>query len=370
MKRKAGERLYTRIQGKTGVARYYADLRDLGHGQIALRAPGASRATSDGDEALILLGDVLKQIKDGERVPKAAARKRSVGDGSLLNAAVKRLLDDNPGEVTEKWLADVGRCLDRAIDRFGAERSLTHIKPTDIRAWINQLQKAGLAGGTIRHHLHALSSVYRYAQEREDVPLGFNPLSGLYRKPKAGADGQTSKRAKYLEIPEAAKMLEAAQSLNRIRRNGLIEFVRPLIGAFLLTGGRKAEVLGLERRDVDLDGGKVHFRPNQWRGLKRSWSEREVPLWGQLREIIGPYLEIWDEQGREPGSLVFPSPRTGNWGKESMIHDVRSILTSLGRRRASISRRASQSSATRTRPRACRRRTTASRSRFGPWQRS
>ena len=44
--------LYTRVQGSTGIARYYADLRDLGGGQLALRAPGSSRATTDLNAAL------------------------------------------------------------------------------------------------------------------------------------------------------------------------------------------------------------------------------------------------------------------------------------------------------------------------------
>ena len=42
MARKNGkDRIYTRAQGKGGVLRYYADLRDLGGGQVALKAPGS-----------------------------------------------------------------------------------------------------------------------------------------------------------------------------------------------------------------------------------------------------------------------------------------------------------------------------------------
>ena len=36
-------KLYTRNQG--GNLRYYADLRDIRGGQVALKAPGSSRAT-------------------------------------------------------------------------------------------------------------------------------------------------------------------------------------------------------------------------------------------------------------------------------------------------------------------------------------
>jgi hypothetical protein len=67
MARKTGkDRLYTRVQGSTGVLRYYADLRDLGYGQVALKSPGSGRATDDPDEARILLGELLKDIKAGK----------------------------------------------------------------------------------------------------------------------------------------------------------------------------------------------------------------------------------------------------------------------------------------------------------------
>ena len=319
------DRLYTRVQGTTGIVRYYADLRDLGGGQLALRAPGSSRATTDPDQARILLGKVLEDIKAGKMLSKTTRPKKQRSDETRLGPMSQRLIKDNPGDVTEKWQGDVERRLKRAQAWFGKERSLISIESAHVRDWINKLTAEGFANGTIRHHLHALSSVYRYAHELDTVPPSCNPVSRLYRKPSARRDRKESQRAEYLEIPEAAKVLKAARKLKRTRRNGLIEFVHPLVATFLLTGGRKAEVLGLTWGDIDFDLGLVTFAPNEWRGLKREWSERTVPLWPQLREI----LEAYRTATRSPSDLVFPSPRTAHGGREGMVNDLRKIMVDL-----------------------------------------
>ena len=76
------------------------------------------------------------------------------------------------------------------------------------------------------------------------------------------------------------------RSWNGAPKGGLIEFTYPLIATFLLTGGNKAEVLGLTWDDLDFDLDFVTFRPNKWRPLKREWRERTIPLWPQLKPIL------------------------------------------------------------------------------------
>jgi len=83
----------------------------------------------------------------------------------------------------------------------------------------------------------------------------------------------------------------------------------------LLTGGRRAEVLGLEVSDVSFDRKTVTFRPNTWRRLKTASSFRTVPLWPQLEEILRPY--VFD---RPPSRLLFPSYFAGH---EAMVTDFR-----------------------------------------------
>jgi integrase len=94
-------------------------------------------------------------------------------------------------------------------------------------------------------------------------------------------------------------------------------FAYPLIATLLLTGGRPAEVLGLEIDDVNPKRRTVTFRRNQWRRLKTARSARTVQLWPQLEEILRAYLpqrmRMPDmSDGRTDGKLLFPSFRRDN----------------------------------------------------------
>jgi len=104
------------------------------------------------------------------------------------------------------------------------------------------------------------------------------------------------------------RLLGAAQALDAELSARYYPSLYPILATFLLTGGRKQEVLGLERSDVDVTGGWVHIRDNPWRGLDRGLkskhSRRRVPLWPQLQEILETHLATL-----RPGALLFPSHR-------------------------------------------------------------
>jgi integrase len=247
---------------------------------------------------------------------------------------------------------------------------------SDVRAWIVYLEglttpaKRRLGPGTVRHHLNTLSNLYRRAQEEEVVLPGYNPVTALMEKPT-----HVRREARWIEIPNAALLLEVARRLPRqggtrldaaavarIREDwncgratkrelarrfrvsnvwiarviegrdanepfpvALVAY--PLLATFLLTGGRESEVTGLELDDVSLDRKTVTFRPNAWRRLKTPGSHRVVRLWPQLEEILGPYLH-WRllERG---GRLLFPSP----WAdRERPIQDLRGLLDHIALR--------------------------------------
>ena len=122
-------------------------------------------------------------------------------------------------------------------------------------------------------------------------------------------------------MPEAALLLEAARVLANQERVNATPGFYPIIATFLLTGGRKSEVLGLEIEDVSFDRGLIRFRPNGHRGLKTQTSVRTVPLWPQLRDI----LQRWVFGGTSPRvtGLLFPSANGG------MIRDLRKSLDSM-----------------------------------------
>lgn len=83
-------------------------------------------------------------------------------------------------------------------------------------------------------------------------------------------------------------------------------------------------MLGLEVSDVSFDRKTIRFRPNEHRRLKTRSSDRSVPLWPQLREILQEY--IFDPKGPKSG-LLFPSPRTGK-----MVKDTRRLLDARAER--------------------------------------
>ncbi|HET7599044.1 MAG TPA: site-specific integrase, partial [Gemmatimonadales bacterium] len=191
----------------------------------------------------------------------------------------------------------------------------------DVRAWVTQLQalpspRGGtLTGSTLRQHLYALSNLYRRAQGEGYVPPGFNPVSALMEKPTAERE-----EARWLEVHEAALLLEAARVLPLRRPDLAAAFMYPLVATFLLTGGRKAEVLGLQVADVSFDRKTVTFRKNATRRLKTRPSHRTIPLWPQLEEILRPYVFQAD---RPPSELLFPRIEAG---QERMVTDFRKAL--------------------------------------------
>ena len=286
-------KLYARNQG--GNLRYYADLRDLGGGQVALRPPGSSRATTDEIEAHKLFASKIEEVQ-GRVTSSASAR---------LKPFMDRFISQNPGEVTEQWLHDTELRLLKAVEYFGADRGLVSIEPKHIRDWLNK-KLSHLANGTQRHYLHALSGLYRYAQELGVVPVAYNPVGGLYRKPSIVNKRQRTDE--FFEIDEAAKFLDPARRL---------KLHHALIATYLLTGGRRNEVFGLSVSDIDFENNLIRIQPNQHRRLKRVWSERAVPLWPQLDEILRPYVK---GLGRSGDELLFPS-QTGE-----MITDLRTPL--------------------------------------------
>ncbi|HEX3232640.1 MAG TPA: hypothetical protein VHR41_00480 [Gemmatimonadales bacterium] len=128
-------------------------------------------------------------------------------------------------------------------------------------------------------------------------------------------DKPTAERreARWLEVHHAALLLEAARTVSLRRADLAIPFLHPLLATFLLTGGWRAEVLGLEVSDVSFARKTVTFRLNDHRRLKTATSARVVPLWPQLEEILRPYVFGLD---RPPTRLLFPAQHGAG---ESMV---------------------------------------------------
>lgn len=123
----------------------------------------------------------------------------------------------------------------------------------------------------------------------------------------------------WLEIDEAVRVLEAAAEMETDPTSRSYPHVRALVATYLLTGGRRSEVLGLTRDSLDFEHGEVVIQSNEWRDLKNQHSARRVPLWPQLEAILRQHLEDLPADSE----LVFPS----QWG--GMISDLRASLSTL-----------------------------------------
>jgi len=216
--------------------------------------------------------------------------------------------------------------LGRAVAFFGAERRLGSLTADDVLAWLDHLRTLKVRGkllseGSLRHHLNALSGLFRRAQRRRYVPQGFNPVALLERDERPCV---ARARTPWLEVPEAARLLWAARTYPAKPHETEMRLAHPILATFLLTGGRAKEVLGLALGDVSFEAETIAFRPHSWhRGgwLKTEGSERVVPLWPQLGEILEAYLDGYRLD--RPGELLFPSPHLR---ADRPITDLRDML--------------------------------------------
>jgi hypothetical protein len=240
----AKPKIYWRERGG-GVRRAYADLRDyadVGGGREALIARGEKLATADATTAQVLLARRLEQL-DGLR--RGRALHGETQQATLADFARAHLVAKAESQkFTEHWLEVSEMCLNRAVEFFGAERDLAAITVADVRRWTNHLlatpngRKKTMSASSVRHHLSCLSNLYKRARAERVVPSGYNPVGDFDEKPSP-ARGE----AKWLEIHDAALLLEAARTYRPERGKGgwrPVSFAYELIATFLLTGGRES----------------------------------------------------------------------------------------------------------------------------------
>jgi integrase len=270
---------------------------------------------------------VARELKELQQL---RAHRRLIGlkrTATLEAFAAEHLVDKAKHEdITDGWLEVTEVRLRAAVEFFGANRELSSIRPSDVKRWMDWIREhrkgkghGPISGGTVRHYLNALSNLYRTAQEEEAVPPGYNPVAAIKSKPKSRA-----REARWFEVHEAALILEGTRMHRPTRPDLALPFLHPMIACYLLTGGRKSEVLGLEVEDISFDRKTVTFRSNEWRRLKTEKSHRVVPLWPQLKEILGRYLTV-----RPPTRLLFPAVLHG---REQLVWSIDKPLDEIAER--------------------------------------
>lgn len=296
------------------------DFDDVGGKREPLVPVGKRYATDDEDLAEDIAAERIRELKKRRLLGQVAdvSEPKALGPFAEYHLKRKKKVED----CTDQWLKAVQRHLQDAVEFLGSTTGLMAIKVSNLEDWVVALRErpesegGPLSDASIRKRLNSLSNLFRRAQAEEAVPPHFNPVRSMEAKPQEGHH-----RAQWLEVPTAAALLEAA----RLEEpgQGEIPFPYELLATFLLTGGRKSEVLGLQVSDLDFDARTVSFEPNQWRRLKSRNSNRVVPMPEQLAEILRPY--VFGDEAKL--GLLFPSPVTGK-----MLHDVRLLWDRLAKR--------------------------------------
>lgn len=378
MPKKRTTRIYARRRG--GQTRYYADFRDysdVGGKREALIPAGSASATSDPDVAKKLAADRLGQLEKKRRGRDLLGIER---ESTLKKYAARHLREKaKAGKVVPETLALAEGHLRSAILFFGADRDLRSIAARDVARWLEHLAAVpngrgqacpecgvpasktaaagnaddpllwncpvcleerdrfvrwrvpGLSDSTRRKYINDLSNLYRRAQSEGYVDTGYNPVSALMDKPTDPVATETD----FLEVPDAALLLEAARLWKPDPSSDPFPHMYELLAAYLLTGGRKSEVLGLELDDISFDRRTVTFRTNRWRRLKTPAANRTVPMHPQLEEILRPYVFGGNAP---PGRLLFPSHRGARGAKRGASGEQ--MLGNFGQSLADIAARA------------------------------
>lgn len=294
---KGRDRLYWR-EGRG----WYMDLRDLGGGQKACIPEGQRGATQDRDEATRILSDRIEELR-------AEARGDGPAEDPLLREYGRRHLRIKADFRKAATVSRDELSLRHFVAFFGDDARLSDVDVERLTDYLahRRTQPGSREGTTVSeqtllNELNALSSLFKRAVAEDKAPV--NPVRRLPEKPSP-----TRGEAEWLEPGEAARLIRAAGEEDADPHPRAFPHLRPLIATFLLTGGRKEEVLGMLAGDVDFDEGIVHIRPNRHRTLKKPSHRRHVPLWPQLREILTVYLD--DGCRRDPRDLLFRSPRGG-----------------------------------------------------------
>ena len=351
--------------------------------QVALIPPGETYATTDLATAKDLaqeLVDTLQAERAADRARAAEERRREteaarhaalhgLDRGAELATYARRHLTalEKERATSEQWLDAVALMLDRAIHFFDVHqvqnatseqrerhkglqspRNLAGISAPDVEAYVAWLgsdegwawekarrEQAALnlparraaRGGKqgpfgsqhIRHHLNALSLLFRRAVSDGILPAGSNPVAGLLRKP-AIPQSQTE----WLEPPQLALALEAARTYDPVREHGGREPLTcayELLAFMILTGCRDDEARRMEVRHVHLADEFLEIP-----GTKTVNSFRTMPLHRQLGEILQAYLVRTGRifQKNEP---LFVSDRTGG-----RVGDARKAFDAIARR--------------------------------------
>ncbi|HET8886154.1 MAG TPA: tyrosine-type recombinase/integrase [Salinimicrobium sp.] len=182
------------------------------------------------------------------------------------------------------------------------QQEIEQVNYSQIRSWIVCLVDQGISNVSINRKISSLRSFFKFLQKTKQIKI--SPL-GKHR---------SLKTARKVQIPFSETEIKAALEVNEAetyeeKRNKLI------VELFYSTGIRRAELIGLQLKDVDLEGKLLKV-------LGKRNKERMIPLLPSVVASIKEYLPERQEKstGAEERHLFI----TGKGVKmyERLVYDI------------------------------------------------
>ncbi len=153
------------------------------------------------------------------------------------------------------------------------DKSPVRVNARDIRRWLMHLNSKGLKARSVNRKLTAIRSFYKFLFKTGQI--NSNPATGI----------KGLKVPKHHQIPYSTDEMRLLldQFTFKPGFSGLRD--KAVLTTFYETGIRRAELIGLTIKDVDLSGGKIKVRG---KGNK----ERIIPLLPELQTILKEYLNL------------------------------------------------------------------------------
>lgn len=188
----------------------------------------------------------------------ALIRSPDVTSAAIRNAIA--IWSDATTNTSSPRRHDIRRDKQNAVNAFfnHAEKHLTEITPLEVKSWQEDLESKGLAGTTVYYRLCHLSSFYSWAQNHPSIGhyITCNPVRLAH--PKAPKAYQTES-VKALTDEEFTALISVVKD-----KAGSGDLVGKRDYALLLlyvtTGMRRAEIIGLRGRDIEVRDERLILR--------------------------------------------------------------------------------------------------------------
>lgn len=280
--------------------------------------------TSDRIAATLRFAELVDTMRDRWRKHLGGESATVTDPNPLVRTFAKEVhFPAKKGTVTAAAINREVRALKVVLRTTEANLRLRTITPIWLQEYVKARRAQDMKASTILKELSALSELSKTAVEHG--LLDSNPVRKMRRKPSPDRGERT-----FLENHQAGDLVVAARRHDAVVGNRATRFMEPLLCAMVVQGARNEEARGLLRRDIDLDEGRFHIRPNDYRGLKKQWHRRNLRLWPQTRMAFERHLFIPDprEPSRrierfKPEDPVFPGASGG------IIQDVRQSFWSV-----------------------------------------